>query len=63
MKVKVDAEADPALEELLITEWDLHKIQAQVGYRSLQEGSAFAKCHSDVIMEDRLNSLVLQPPL
>ena len=48
MKVKVDAETDPTQKELLIAGWDLHKIQAQVGYRSLQEDSAFAKCHSDV---------------
>jgi hypothetical protein len=48
MKVKVDAEADPAQKELLIAEWNLHKIQAEVGYRSLQEDSAYGKCHSDV---------------
>ena len=46
-KVKVDAEDDPTLKEQLTLEWMLHKIQAEVGYNSLKEYSAYAKCHND----------------
>ena len=45
--MKVDAKDDPTLKEQLTLEWTLHKIQAEVGYNSLKEDSAYAKCHND----------------
>ena len=48
MKVKVDAESDPAKRQQLTGEWDLHKRKAERAYQQLKEDTALAKASSDI---------------
>ena len=50
MKVKLEAESDPAKKTQLEAEWNLHKIKAESSYHTLNEDAACAKSHANTEM-------------